>query len=232
MMAQGKQPFYGLSELAFRADELSCSLGLGETKIRELIDQGGLGRVHVGSGVLVTMDLATAYLRRRQAGSRWYCHYSELGVTHNRAMAERELNKYLEDLGCAAAARMVSIKSGQCLKFIRKPDGDDCTQKQPDAEFAGGGCRLVMEHTLVQTHDDQLRDGKRFKEHIWPLAQPLSSAVAAFGSFSMTVPVKYCAANEVGSDERTAIGRWVTKWQGGFNPAMSARGWLGVCQSR
>lgn len=60
-----------LPKLAFRVDELSYSLGIGETKIRDLIDKGELGCVRIGTALLVTMDQALAFIRKRQAASGW-----------------------------------------------------------------------------------------------------------------------------------------------------------------
>jgi len=55
-----------LPKLAFRVDELTHVLGLGETKIRELIDKGKIGSIREGTAVLVTYEQVSAYLRRKQ----------------------------------------------------------------------------------------------------------------------------------------------------------------------
>ncbi len=55
-----------LPKLAFRVDELTHVLGLGETKIRELIDKGKLGCIRERSAILVTYEQVSSYLRRKQ----------------------------------------------------------------------------------------------------------------------------------------------------------------------
>ena len=68
-MARKKVEGRQLPKLAFRVEELVYSLGLGETKIRELIDRGELGCIREGTAVLVTSEQAMAYLKRKQARS-------------------------------------------------------------------------------------------------------------------------------------------------------------------
>ena len=70
-MARTKTERQPLPKLAFRVDELVYSLGLGETKIRELIDKGELGCIREGAAVLVTLDQAMSYLKRKQCASGW-----------------------------------------------------------------------------------------------------------------------------------------------------------------
>jgi hypothetical protein len=70
-MARRKIEGQALPKLAFRVEELVYSLGLGETKIRELIDKGQLGCIREGTAVLVTLEQATTYLKRKQAASGW-----------------------------------------------------------------------------------------------------------------------------------------------------------------
>lgn len=70
-MARSRIEGQVLPKLAFRVDELVFSLGLGETKIRELIDKGQLGCIREGTAVLVTFEQVTAYLKRKQAAAGW-----------------------------------------------------------------------------------------------------------------------------------------------------------------
>lgn len=60
-----------LPKLAFRVDELVHVLGLGKTKIRELIDRGKLGHIREGSAVLVTAQQLNAYLSQKQGAAGW-----------------------------------------------------------------------------------------------------------------------------------------------------------------
>lgn len=60
-----------LPKLAFRVDELKHVLGLGATKIRELIAKQELGSIREGTAVLVTLDQVQAYLRRKEKLSGW-----------------------------------------------------------------------------------------------------------------------------------------------------------------
>jgi excisionase family DNA binding protein len=57
-----------LPKLAFRVDELTHVIGLGETKIRELINKGKLGCIREGAAVLVTYEQVSSYLRQKQFG--------------------------------------------------------------------------------------------------------------------------------------------------------------------
>lgn len=53
-----------LSKLAFRVDELVLVLGLGKTKIRQLIDRGDLDHIRVGAAILVTEGQLRKFLTR------------------------------------------------------------------------------------------------------------------------------------------------------------------------
>jgi len=57
-----------LPKLAFRVDELVHVLGLGKTKIRQLIDKGKLGSIREGTAVLVTYSQLESYLRKKEQG--------------------------------------------------------------------------------------------------------------------------------------------------------------------
>jgi excisionase family DNA binding protein len=59
-----------LPKLAFRVDELVHVLGLGKTKIRELIDKGKLESIREGTAVLVTYAQVESYLRKKEQGGK------------------------------------------------------------------------------------------------------------------------------------------------------------------
>lgn len=57
-----------LPKLAYRVDELVHVLGLGKTKIRELIDKGHLESIREGTAVLVTYNQLERYLNKKEQG--------------------------------------------------------------------------------------------------------------------------------------------------------------------
>jgi len=110
---------------------------------------------------------------------------------------------------CRSVVSVMSKRKQEELKFVSKPDQIKRTEKAVDFLVCGKLGSYAIEHTLIESHPNRMRDDAQFVKLLKPLEEKLTGKLPRLGCYYLTVNFGAVKGVKREQEVRDAIESWI-----------------------
>lgn len=110
---------------------------------------------------------------------------------------------------CNAVRSVLEQRRGGPISEIGAPDTTERNRAAVELLLQSPSCRYVLEHTLVESYAEQIRDGREFVDLLQPLETDLSGRLPSPGPYILGVGARAVRGATRADDVRRALVAWI-----------------------